>query len=162
MPSFMAANGVLSLTSSPRQVMVPRSGWWAPASTLINVDLPAPFCPSRACTSPARTSRSTPSRARTPGNSFTMLVIVSSVWSVVESVMSEHRVRDHPGRADDAGLRAELGQHDGQVASGQREGTAIDHAADLGQEGMPQASSDLTADHHHPRVEEADDAGQQE
>ena len=45
----------------PSQTISPSSGWWAPASTLISVDLPAPFWPSRQCTSPARTSRSTPS-----------------------------------------------------------------------------------------------------
>src|SRR5450631_301949 len=38
----------------------------------MNVDLPAPFCPTRQCTSPARTSRSTPSSARTPGKSLTI------------------------------------------------------------------------------------------
>src|SRR4029453_9431878 len=36
----------------------------------ISVDLPAPFSPSRAWTSPPRTSRSTWSLARTPGNCF--------------------------------------------------------------------------------------------
>src|SRR5581483_9282852 len=36
----------------------------------ISVDLPAPFSPSRACTSPCSTSRSTWSLASTPGNCF--------------------------------------------------------------------------------------------
>src|SRR5581483_3569659 len=36
----------------------------------ISVDLPAPFSPRSACTSPARTSKSTPSFAITPGNRF--------------------------------------------------------------------------------------------
>src|SRR6478752_5925314 len=72
MPRLMAAWGSLRDVGSPRQVMVPASGWWAPARVLIRVDFPAPFWPSRQCTSPARTSRSTPSRARTPGNCLTI------------------------------------------------------------------------------------------
>ena len=78
MPRRMAAIGERRVTSSPRQRMVPVSGWWAPASTLIRVDFPAPFWPSRQCTSPAWTSRSTPSRARTPGNDLVMPDMLSS------------------------------------------------------------------------------------
>src|ERR1700759_2208567 len=37
-----------------------------------SVDLPAPFSPSRACTSPSAASQSTPSFATTPGNRFVM------------------------------------------------------------------------------------------
>src|SRR6185312_15338917 len=37
-----------------------------------SVDLPAPFSPSRACTSPSAASKSTPSFATTPGNRFVM------------------------------------------------------------------------------------------
>src|SRR6266851_3664278 len=36
----------------------------------INVDLPAPFSPSRACTSPGKRSKSIPSLATTPGKRF--------------------------------------------------------------------------------------------
>jgi len=70
-PSDMAACGSVSRTGSPRQLISPASGWCAPASTLMRVDFPAPFWPSRQCTSPARTSRSTPSSARTPGKDLT-------------------------------------------------------------------------------------------
>src|SRR5688500_9176311 len=38
----------------------------------ISVDLPAPFSPRSACTSPARRSKSTPSLATTPGKRFVM------------------------------------------------------------------------------------------
>src|SRR5437763_10570445 len=38
----------------------------------ISVDLPAPFSPSSACTSPSRRSKSTWSFASTPGNRFVM------------------------------------------------------------------------------------------
>src|SRR5262245_5555174 len=43
--------------------MTPASGVTAPLSTFIKVDLPAPFSPMRACTSPGRSSRSTPRSA---------------------------------------------------------------------------------------------------
>ena len=36
---------------------VPSLGWWMPPSTFIRVDLPAPFSPIRACTSPGMTSK---------------------------------------------------------------------------------------------------------
>src|SRR6202048_2849471 len=52
--------------------MVPESAGCAPARIFISVDLPAPFSPTSACTSPAFTSNDTPSSARTPGNVFTM------------------------------------------------------------------------------------------
>src|ERR687896_784923 len=79
MPSCIAAVGLASRTVfgcwpelvSPRQTSSPASGWCAPDNTLMSVDLPAPFWPSRQCTSPARTSRSTPSSARTPGKDLT-------------------------------------------------------------------------------------------
>lgn len=38
MPRRMAAIGDLSWTVSPRQVISPSLGWWAPASTLMRVD----------------------------------------------------------------------------------------------------------------------------
>src|SRR5215471_17571928 len=41
---------------------------------LISVDLPAPFSPNSTWTSPRRRSKSTPSRATTPGNRFEILV----------------------------------------------------------------------------------------
>ena len=75
------AHGGLRVAEDDRLAVpadLPSSGWCAPASTLISVDLPAPFWPSRQCTSPARTSRSTPSSARTPGNCLTMPRISSS------------------------------------------------------------------------------------
>src|SRR5487761_2285263 len=55
----------------------PESACSAPARIFINVDLPAPFSPTRASTSPACNSRSTPSSARTPGNDFPM----ARIWS---------------------------------------------------------------------------------
>jgi nucleoside-diphosphate-sugar epimerase len=63
-----AAAGFRSATRSPATERVPRSGWCAPVTILINVLLPAPFSPSSACTSPARKSKSTPRSARAPPN----------------------------------------------------------------------------------------------
>ena len=44
----------------------------------MSVLLPAPFSPKSACTSPARTSKSTSSLATTPGNLFVMPRISSN------------------------------------------------------------------------------------
>ena len=40
-------------------MIVPASGVVVPEATFINVDLPAPFSPSSACTSPGSTSNET-------------------------------------------------------------------------------------------------------
>ncbi len=53
--------------SCPASRICPASGECTPVKSLIRVLLPAPFSPTNACTSPGRTSKSTPSRARTPG-----------------------------------------------------------------------------------------------
>ena len=52
----------------PSSCRVPPSGPWTPEMILISVDLPAPFSPRSACTSPGAKSNRTPSSARTPGN----------------------------------------------------------------------------------------------
>src|SRR5690242_3715130 len=49
---------------------VPTSGTRTPEATLIRVDLPDPFSPTRACTSPGAQSKSTSLSAFTPGNDF--------------------------------------------------------------------------------------------
>src|SRR5947208_13336568 len=48
----------------------PASGRYRPVRTFESVDLPAPFSPSSACTSPSAASKSTWSFATTPGNRF--------------------------------------------------------------------------------------------
>ncbi len=69
-PRSMAACGSAISTPSPCQLISPPSGRCTPASVLMSVDLPAPFWPSTQCTSPARTSRSTPRSAWTPEKDF--------------------------------------------------------------------------------------------
>src|SRR3954471_6156491 len=72
MPRRCACCGECSETSAPpfapsNSLMLPASGAHRPVRTLISVDLPAPFCPISACTSPARSARSTPASACPPG-----------------------------------------------------------------------------------------------
>src|SRR6187431_2159297 len=58
--------------------MVPEEGGWAPERILRSVDLPAPFSPRRPSTSPARTSRETPSSAVTPTKRLPRLSMTSN------------------------------------------------------------------------------------
>src|SRR3954454_20172467 len=124
MPALVAACGLLKETSSPRHTIEPASALCTPASTLISVDLPAPFWPSRQWTSPGRTSSSTPSSARTPGKVLTMPVSVSSGWS--GAVICGHL---HPalrsGRVDDR-----LRQHGGAQPIGEHRQPVRAFAAD--------------------------------
>src|SRR6476620_10495540 len=55
---------------------------------LISVLLPAPFSPSRACTSPVRTSKSTSSRATTPGKALRMPCISSTGTETADSAVT--------------------------------------------------------------------------
>src|SRR5690349_6581068 len=77
MPACCACSGVAKRTGTPSWEISPASGWYMPVSTLIRVDLPAPFSPTRACTSPARAVKSTSDSARTPGKVLHSPVTVS-------------------------------------------------------------------------------------
>ncbi len=68
MPCWRASCTDRKSAASPRSSRWPSSGLRAPATMLIKVDLPAPFSPKSTWTSPARRSKSTRSRACTPGN----------------------------------------------------------------------------------------------
>src|SRR5260221_7637588 len=57
----------------PSIAIVPESGGCTPKRIFIKVDLPAPFSPIRAWTSPALRSKSTPFNACTPANALVML-----------------------------------------------------------------------------------------
>ncbi len=81
MPLRAASCGVLIKTSRPCQSMRPPSRSSMPATIFISVDLPAPFSPSRRCTSPASTERFPSERAVTPPNLFWMPVSWRSTGS---------------------------------------------------------------------------------
>src|SRR4051794_4073715 len=76
-----------------------------------SVDLPAPFSPSSACTSPSSASKSTASFATTPGNRF---VIPRSVTAAgmkggvgsTEPQKPAGGADDRPARVDASALRA--------------------------------------------------------
>ena len=70
MPRSSAVRGDEITVSTPSTRIVPASGRFSPERIPIRVDLPAPFSPSRQCTSPRRRVRSTRSFASTPGNAF--------------------------------------------------------------------------------------------
>ena len=70
MPSSSAVRGDEIAVSIPSIRIVPASGRFRPERMPIRVDLPAPFSPSRQCTSPRRSVRSMRSFASTPGNAF--------------------------------------------------------------------------------------------
>src|ERR1700721_3509002 len=66
MPASRACLGVRKSTSWPSKRTVPEPRRYAPVRILIMVDLPAPFWPISACTSPAATLRFALRRAGTP------------------------------------------------------------------------------------------------
>src|SRR5438552_8273343 len=67
-PAAWASSGRVKETGTPRYRIWPLSGAYTPVSSLIRVDLPAPFSPTRACTSPGASANDTSSSASTPGN----------------------------------------------------------------------------------------------
>src|SRR3954447_12824609 len=70
MPAPSAEVVLPEASGCPSISMVPRSAASAPEMILMRVDLPAPFSPTMACTSPATSSKSTPRRACTPPYRF--------------------------------------------------------------------------------------------
>ena len=80
MPSALASLGSLMDTSFPSFLITPSSGWYRPKSTLISVDLPAPFSPSKAWISPLRSCKVMLSLATMPGNLLVMLSISMAYW----------------------------------------------------------------------------------
>src|ERR671918_721986 len=81
-PLSSAVDGSPVVAGCPSIRISPSVGSTAPETHLMSVDLPAPFGPTRQCTSPGLTSKSTPARARTPGYSFTR-PRTSRTWLVI-------------------------------------------------------------------------------
>src|SRR3954468_22763853 len=67
MPARHASYGELKATAEPSMRISPASGCSIPVRILTRADLPAPFSPTSAMTSPARRLNWTSSRALTPG-----------------------------------------------------------------------------------------------
>src|SRR6218665_2198215 len=67
MPARRASCGLRNWTTLPSMRISPALGGWAPAMIFISVLLPAPFAPSRQCTSPRRMRRDASCRALTRG-----------------------------------------------------------------------------------------------
>ena len=65
-PAAVASAGDLKETSLPSNRYSPESGWVTPAMILTSVDLPAPFSPSSAWTSPDLTLKLTSDSACAP------------------------------------------------------------------------------------------------
>ena len=72
---LLASLGSLICTTWPSFLMTPSSGWYRPNSTLIKVDFPAPFSPSRAWISPRRSWSVILSLATIPGKRLVMFSI---------------------------------------------------------------------------------------
>src|SRR4051794_34545449 len=80
MPALIASALEVKCCVTPSSTISPSSGRYSPYRQFISVDLPAPFSPSSACTSPARTSRSmrsfavkSPKRFAMPRSSSTVV-----------------------------------------------------------------------------------------
>ena len=78
MPRSSAVRGLAIWTGSPLNRISPASGWYTPARIFIRVDLPAPFSPTRAWTSPGWSSKLASASAWTPGKSLVIPVISTS------------------------------------------------------------------------------------
>src|SRR6185503_7533902 len=97
MPSSCACSGERGATDCPSSSMLPASGACTPVRILISVDLPAPFWPMSACTSPARSVSCTSASACTPGKAREM----SRAWSTIgASLMGSNRPRSVLARLD--------------------------------------------------------------
>src|SRR5450830_140275 len=70
MPMSRRARTLVWLTSSPLTKIWPESWRCAAVRILMSVDFPAPFSPTRQCTSPGRRSKLTSSSATVPSNRF--------------------------------------------------------------------------------------------
>src|SRR5215204_3703870 len=91
-PSAFATRGELLATVLPSIRSSPPSGSTAPVMILISVDLPAPFSPMSACTSPARSSSDALFRACTPAYDLVMSVALRSGTSTIAYILDDDDV----------------------------------------------------------------------
>src|SRR6185437_10153541 len=69
-PARIASRAEAKRTGLPNRRIAPRSQVNCPETMREKVDLPAPFAPTRACTSPAASSKDTPERACVRSKAF--------------------------------------------------------------------------------------------
>ena len=100
MPSASACFGEPIVRSTPSTSIRPASGASAPDAMRASVDLPEPFSPVSAWTTPARSERSTSRRATTPGKRFVIPVRRRSGGPAPASMR-----RHYPGRRALGGQR---------------------------------------------------------
>src|SRR5918994_5605923 len=93
MPSARAVCGSIRVTVCPRISIVPESRATAPVMILMSVDLPAPFSPMSACTSPARSSMEPLFKACTPAYDLVMSAARSSTLSVMSLALDDDDVQ---------------------------------------------------------------------
>src|SRR5471030_1156480 len=122
MPRFCASSVDAGCIARPSSRIWPWSGAYTPVSTLIKVDLPAPFWPISVCTSPGYRFNATPLNACTPGNALLMprssstgagaevRMFIGSVFTVREFLGRDFG-REHTFLSDDA-LRHRLASND--------------------------------------------------
>src|SRR5271167_4009247 len=98
MPALRASLGTAKVVGLLLRSMVPDVGATAPATILVNVDLPAPFSPTRAWISPVSSAKLTSLTAATPRYSLVIERISRSgliALSVLRPVLRERRHRPY-------------------------------------------------------------------
>src|SRR5919204_1995220 len=112
------------IASSPSTTSRPASGLWTPARILTSVDFPAPFSPTRPCTSPPNRSMTPSSSAWTAPKLFWACSREStgSGWLVVNA-----RIEGTPHRRGAPSSRSFLELELVDVLDREREGRAENH-----------------------------------
>src|SRR5215204_3090896 len=103
-PWSIASPGPEKRTRSPLTKISPSSGEYSPYRMFISVDLPAPFSPSSACTSPRARPKSMWSFARIPGNSF-VIPFSSRTVGAASAIPGDSMAEATPGNQERVGLQ---------------------------------------------------------
>src|ERR1044072_3801031 len=103
-PNSFATRRELCVMVLPSICSSPPAGSTAPVMILMRVDLPAPFSPMSACTSPARSSSEALFRACTPAYDFVMSVARKSGTSAIAFTLNDDDV-EFGGAVDADGER---------------------------------------------------------